>query len=142
MPRHRPRATRSKITNPTIQIREASTVTSNLGRLYATALAMVVFFFAWAVIAARPWVPENEGKQDPRLVALNVREQRLRKDAVMIKKIVNKRWATYRVALTKRKHLIAVRAKQNAARARAHCEAGRVSRNAIAIAFCKPRLAD
>lgn len=94
-------------------------MTSNLGRLYASVLAMVVFFFAWAVIAARPWVPENEGKQDPRLVALKVREQRLRRDAVLIKKVVDKRWATYRVAVAKRKHLIAVRAKQNAARARA-----------------------
>jgi hypothetical protein len=92
-------------------------MTSGLGRLYATALAMVVFFVAWAVIAAHPWVPENAGKQDPRLVALNAREQKLRQDAIAIKKIVDKRWAVYRVALAKRKHLIAVRAKQNAARA-------------------------
>ncbi|MGD0274264.1 MAG: hypothetical protein ABSB96_11110 [Gaiellaceae bacterium] len=94
-------------------------MTNGLGRLYATALTMVVFFVAWAVIAARPWVPENEGKQDPRLVALNARELKLRQDAIAIKKIVDKRWVTYRVELARRKHLIAVRAKQNAARAQA-----------------------
>jgi hypothetical protein len=92
-------------------------MTNGLGRLYATALAVVVFFVAWAVIAARPWVPEKEGKQDPRLAALQAREQRLRQDAIAIKKIVDKRWATYRAELANRKRQIAVRAKQNAARA-------------------------
>jgi len=100
-------------------------VTNGLGRLYATALAVVVFFVAWAVIAARPWVPENGAKQDPRLVALKAREQRLRQDAIAIKKIVDKRWATYRVELAQRRHLIAVRAKQNAARAQAQAQAVR-----------------
>ena len=99
-------------------------MTSGLGRLYATALAVVVFFIAWAVVAARPWVPDDV-KQDPRLVALNVREQRLHQDAIAIKKIVDKRWATYRVELDRRKHLIAVRVKLNAARAQAQAQAAR-----------------
>jgi hypothetical protein len=100
-------------------------MTNGFGRLYVTVLAAIVFFLAWAVIAARPWVPENEGKQDPRLVALTAREQRLRQDAIAIKKIVDKRWATYRVELANRKHLIAVRAQQNAARAQAQAQAVR-----------------
>ena len=82
MPRHRPRATGSKITDTSNLAREARAMTNGFGRLYVTVLAAVVFFVAWAVIAARPWVPENEGKQDPRLVALTAREQRLRQDAI------------------------------------------------------------
>ena len=30
-------------------------MTSHTGRLYALAVALVVFFLAWAAIAARPW---------------------------------------------------------------------------------------
>ena len=96
-------------------------MTNNLGRLYATALAVVIFFVAWAVIAARPWVPDGS-KQDPRLAALNTREQKLRQDAIAIKKIVDRRWATYKVELAQRKHLIAVRVQQNAARAQAQAQ--------------------
>lgn len=100
-------------------------MTSGLGRLYATALAVVVFFVAWAVIAARPWVPEKEGKQDSRLIALQTREQRLRQDAVAIKKIVDERWATYRAELADRKQQIDARVKLNTARAQAQARAVR-----------------
>lgn len=86
-------------------------MTSNLGRVYAIAMATVVFFLSWAVIAARPWVSAPEAKTDPRIVALNVREQKLRKDAVAISAIVQKRWKVYRVQLVRRKHLIVVRKK-------------------------------
>ncbi|MGD0166373.1 MAG: hypothetical protein ABSC51_03670 [Gaiellaceae bacterium] len=90
-------------------------MTSSLGRLYATAFGLVIFFVAWAVVAARPWVSVGEAKTDPRLATLKVREQRLRRDAVAIKAIVDKRWAIYRVELANRRHLIAVRAQQAAA---------------------------
>ena len=86
-------------------------MTSNLGRVYAITLGIVVFFLSWAVIAARPWVSAPEAKTDPRIVALNVREQKLRKDAVAISAIVQKRWKVYRVQLVRRKHLIVVRKK-------------------------------
>lgn len=99
-------------------------MTNGLGRLYATVFAMVVFFVAWAVVAARPWVPDDS-KQDPRLAALNAREQRLHQDAITIKKIVDERWTTYRAELAQRKQLIAVRLKQNAARAQAQAQAVR-----------------
>lgn len=86
-------------------------MTSNLGRVYAIALAIVVFFLTWAVIAARPWVSAPEAKTDPRIAALNARERRLRKDAVEIRAIVQKRWAVYQAQLVRRKQLIAVRKK-------------------------------
>jgi hypothetical protein len=82
-------------------------MTSSLGRIYAIVLTVIVFFLAWAVIAARPWVETPEAKTDPRIAALNARERRLRKDAVEINAIVKKRWAVYRVALAKRKRQIA-----------------------------------
>lgn len=92
-------------------------MTSALGRVYAISLAIIVFFLAWAVIAARPWAEPPTAKTDPRIVALNVRERRLRADAVKINALVKKRWAVYRVALAKRKHQIAAVNKAQAARA-------------------------
>ena len=86
-------------------------MTNGLGRIYAIAAATFVFFLSWAVIAARPWVEAPAAKADPRLAALDARERRLRKDAVEINAIVQKRWNVYRVQLVRRKHLIVVRKK-------------------------------
>lgn len=86
-------------------------MTSNLGRVYAITLGIVVFFLSWAVIAARPWVSAAAAKTDPRIVALNAREQKLRKDAAEISAIVQKRWKVYNAQLVRRKHMIAVRKK-------------------------------
>ena len=86
-------------------------MTNNFGRVYAITLAIVVFFLSWAIIAARPWVSAPEAKTDPRIAALNARERRLRKDAVEIRAIVQKRWTVYHSQLVRRKHLIAVRKK-------------------------------
>ncbi len=86
-------------------------MTNSLGRVYAITLAIVVFFLSWAVIAARPWVSAPEAKTDPRIAALNARERTLRKDAVEIRAIVQKRWAVYQAQLVRRKHVIAVRKK-------------------------------
>ena len=86
-------------------------MTSGLGRSYAISAAIVVFFLSWAVIAARPWVEAPAAKTDPRLTALDQRERRLRKDAVEIRAIVQKRWTVYRAQLVRRKQLIVVRKK-------------------------------
>lgn len=86
-------------------------MTNSLGRSYTIALAVVVFFLSWAVIAARPWAEAPAAKIDPRIAALNARERRLSKDAIEIRAIVQKRWAVYRVRLINRKHLIAARKK-------------------------------
>ena len=48
-------------------------MTNTLARSYVIALAILVFFLSWAVIAARPWVLAPEANTDPRIVALNAR---------------------------------------------------------------------
>jgi hypothetical protein len=60
-------------------------MTSHVGRLYTLALALVVFFLAWAVVAARPWATTTAS---PRLQALAVREAQLRRDAQLVNQIV------------------------------------------------------
>jgi hypothetical protein len=80
-------------------------MTSQHGRLYALALGLVVFFLAWAVIAARPWVTTTSA--DPRLRVLAARETQLRHEAKRVQKVVAARWARYRVRLKQRRALIA-----------------------------------
>jgi hypothetical protein len=75
-------------------------MTSHHGRLYALALGLVVFFLAWAVVAAHPWATTAP---DPRLRALAVREAQLRREAKLVRKVVTARWATYRVRLKARR---------------------------------------
>jgi hypothetical protein len=75
-------------------------MTDHAGRLYALVLAVLVFFVSWAAIAAHPWVTTTT---DPRMAALAAREQQLRRDAVAVHQIVNRRWATYRTQLAQRK---------------------------------------
>jgi hypothetical protein len=88
-------------------------VTSHHGRLYALALAIVVFFLAWAVVAAHPWTTASA---DPRLRMLAVRETELRHQAKLVQKAVAARWAEYRIQLKSRRAEIA---KVNAAAAAA-----------------------
>jgi hypothetical protein len=63
-------------------------MTSSAVRLTTLAFALVVFFLAWAVIAARPWAASSN---DPRLRALAVREARLRQDARLVQRVVARR---------------------------------------------------
>jgi len=77
---------------------------SHTGRLYSLALALVVFFLAWAVVAAHPW---GRTASDPRLKALAAREAQLRKEARLVNKVVALRWAAYRSALKARTAQIA-----------------------------------
>jgi len=81
-------------------------MTSHVGRLYALALALIVFFLTWTTVAARPWLHGSK-RADPRLAALVSREQRLRHESLVVRRIVQKRWAVYRVELQKRKAQIA-----------------------------------
>ena len=82
-------------------------MTSRVPRLYALALALVVFFLTWTTVAARPWVHTSKRVNDPRLAALAAREQRLRHESHVVRRIVQKRWAVYRVELKKRKAQLA-----------------------------------
>ena len=81
-------------------------MTSHVGRLYAAAAALLVFFVLWAAIAARPWQSKS-ATADPRLAALVKREQQLRREAVLVQRIVDRRAAAYRSALTQRRTLLA-----------------------------------
>jgi hypothetical protein len=95
---------------------EAAAMTSHVGRLYALAFALVVFFLAWATVAAHPWTRRAETRVDPRTAALAAREQRLRHESIVVARIVRHRWAVYRVELRRRLHEIAA-AKRAAAAA-------------------------
>jgi hypothetical protein len=79
-------------------------MTSHHGRLYALALALVVFFLAWAVVAAHPWATASA---DPRLRTLAIRQAQLQREAKLVRKVVAARWARYRVQLKARRALIA-----------------------------------
>ena len=79
-------------------------MTSHTGRLYGLALALVVFFLAWAVLAARPWAG---AAADPRLRALAAREVRLRHEAKLVNRLVATRWKAYKAALRLRETQIA-----------------------------------
>jgi transcription initiation factor TFIIIB Brf1 subunit/transcription initiation factor TFIIB len=92
-------------------------MTDTSHRLYAVAIAVVVFFVSWATVAAKPWAT---AKPDPRLAALAQREQRLRSDAKLVQQVVDNRMIAYRLALKARKAQIAsVQARAAAARAQA-----------------------
>jgi hypothetical protein len=85
-------------------------MTSHVGRLYALAVALLVFFLAWSVFATRPWA----AKADPRLAAIAAREQRLRHESAVVHRIVQRRWSVYRAELKKRRAQIAARQAQPA----------------------------
>jgi hypothetical protein len=95
---------------------EAAAMTSHHARLYVLALALVVFFLGWAVVAAHPWAAQAT---DPRLKTLGKREAQLRRDAQVVQKVVARRWAHYRVELRLRRAQIASASAAAAAAARA-----------------------
>jgi hypothetical protein len=74
------------------------------GRLYSLAVALAVFFLAWAVVATHPWAATAP---DPRLQALAAREAQLKHEATLVQTIVAQRWTAYRTALHARKAAIA-----------------------------------
>jgi hypothetical protein len=81
-------------------------MTDHVARLYAVALALVVLFATWAVVAARPWAAEAAEK-DPRIVALERREAQLRRKSARVERRVQQRFAVYEKRLRKRKRAIA-----------------------------------
>jgi hypothetical protein len=87
-------------------------MTNHVVRLYALALALVLFFLTWAVVAARPWATASA---DPRLAALTAREQRVRQESIAVQRLVRHRWAVYRAQLGKRRSQIAAAKAQIAA---------------------------
>lgn len=81
-------------------------MTSHVGRIYATVITLFVFFLTWALVAARPFPSSSRATTDPRLQAVAVREQRLRRESVVVQRLVARRWATYRAQLAKRQSQI------------------------------------
>ena len=80
-------------------------MTDHLARLYAGAVALLVFFLVWAVVAARPWA--EAGETDPRMAALERREQRLMRESKHVNEVVERRFARYRRRLARRRKEIA-----------------------------------
>jgi len=78
-------------------------MTNHHARLYGLALALVVFFLGWAVVAAHPWATAS----DPRLRTLSLREAQLRREAQVVRRVVAARWTHYRVQLKLRRAQIA-----------------------------------
>ena len=79
-------------------------MTSPVGRVYATVLALVLFLLMWVVVAAKPWVTPAA---DPRLKTLALREAKLRHEAKVVDRIVARRFAAYRRALATRRAAVA-----------------------------------
>ena len=69
-------------------------MTNQLARLYVLVVGVLVFFVAWAAVAAHPWA--TKPAQDPRIAALAARQHRLQIDSVLVKRVVDARWANYR----------------------------------------------
>ena len=70
-------------------------MTSHAPRLYALALAIVVFFLVWATVAAHPWVNDTEassaaGAPAPTadLASLKARERALKKQIVQARALL------------------------------------------------------
>ena len=78
-------------------------MTNHVARLYALAAAVAVFFVAWATVAAHPWQTHKTAAADPRVAALQLREQRIRAEALAVKRVVDRRWAAYRSQLSTRR---------------------------------------
>jgi hypothetical protein len=94
-------------------------MTNHHGRLYALAASTLVFFVAWAVIAAHPWASRKDAGRDPRLVALTQREQQLRREAALVQRVVARRYAVYRKRFAAYKVALAHRQAEVAAAQRA-----------------------
>lgn len=88
-------------------------MTNHVVRLYAFAGAVLVLFLTWATIAAKPWASHAAPKADPRWAALNAREQRLRHEALVVQRVVARRWRVYRVRLAARQRVISAAVRQH-----------------------------
>jgi hypothetical protein len=99
-------------------------------RLSIAAVAILVLFLSWAFVSARPWAAHASAAPDPRIQALVRREARLRHDAVLVQRVVDRRWAHYRVALRRREAAIATAQDKH----RLALAAARRARDAAALA--------
>jgi hypothetical protein len=68
-------------------------MTSHVGRLYATAVAIFAFFLAWAAISARPWVTASP---NPQVQLIALRQQALKRETSLVNQILAQRAAAAR----------------------------------------------
>ncbi len=87
-------------------------MTNHTARLYAFAVALVVLFLTWAIVAAKPWA-RTKAAADPRVKALIVRQHRLRRETVVVQRLVALRWQRYRVRLRVRRVAITAAVKKH-----------------------------
>jgi hypothetical protein len=88
-------------------------MTNHVVRLYAFAGAVLVLFLTWATIAAKPWASHAAPKGDPRWAALAAREHRLRRESLVVQRVVARRWRVYRVRLAARQRVISTAVKRH-----------------------------
>jgi len=77
---------------------------SHIGRIYIVAIALLVFFLFWALIAAKPWAA---AQVDPRVAALEAREREVQAHVAKAKVVVRTRWTTYNRNFKRRRAQIA-----------------------------------
>lgn len=102
-----------------------------LVRLCGLVTALAIFALAWLTINARPWQAEAKAMPDPRLAALQGREQLLQLEARDVRAVVYERFASYQDRLQARKKAIA------AAERRHRRELRRAKRAAAAAAAAR-----
>jgi hypothetical protein len=71
-------------------------MTNHVARLYALAASILALFLAWAGVAAAPWETEKPAAattQDPTTAALAEYQKRLRRDAKLVHRILERRTA-------------------------------------------------
>jgi len=76
-------------------------------RLYAGAVALIVLFATWMVIATHPWRAKPKADRDPRVAALTQREKQLRHKSAVVNKVLKRRWSAYGTAYKRRQLEIA-----------------------------------
>lgn len=62
-------------------------MTSRVLRLYALTASLLVFFLAWAGIAARPWSSASTPQASGSTASLAVYQQRLQADAALLQRL-------------------------------------------------------
>lgn len=87
-------------------------------RVYAVVAAVLVFFVAWAAVAAHPW-QRRSAAPDPRVAELQALRLRLARQSVAVQRILDRRFAAYAAALRERRRTIALVQALNGRAARA-----------------------
>jgi biotin carboxyl carrier protein len=103
-------------------------MTDHVRRLYAVAAGILLLFLCWAAVAAHPWQASARSTEQRQLAALHRRELAIRREAIRVRGIVRRRWASYRVALRHRElQIAAARSRHEAALAAARVAAAQAA---------------